>query len=184
MRVITGSARGRRLSAPQGLDVRPTVERVKEGIFSAIQFDIEGRRVLDLFAGSGQMGIEALSRGAASAVFVDHSKQALDCVRSNLQAAALMDHATVISGDYADYLRTTQEQFDLVFLDPPYHQQLIGAAMPLVCRRLSEYGIVVCETAVDESLPDAIEQLICHKRYRYGKVSVCIYRPDKGAGLR
>lgn len=184
MRVITGSARGRKLSAPQGLDVRPTVDRVKEGIFSAIQFDIEGRRVLDLFAGSGQMGIEALSRGAASAVFVDHSKQALDCVKSNLRAVALVDRAKVISGDYADYLRTTQEQFDLVFLDPPYRQQLIEAAMPLVYRRLSEYGIVVCETAADENLPDTFEQLICHKRYRYGKVSVCIYRPDKGAGLR
>ena len=89
MRVITGSARGRKLNAPEGLDVRPTTDKVKDAVFSAIQFDIEGAYVLDLFAGSGQMGIEALSRGAKRAVFVDNSQKALRCVNNNLRSTAL-----------------------------------------------------------------------------------------------
>ena len=97
MRVITGSARGRKLKAPQGMDVRPTTDSVKEAIFNIIQFDVEGRRVLDLFAGTGQMGIEALSRGARECVFVDSSRQSLNIVKENLKLCSLQ--GTVISGD-------------------------------------------------------------------------------------
>ena len=120
MRVITGSARGMALKAPKGMDTRPTMDQVKEGIFSAIQFEVEGRRVLDLFAGSGQMGIEALSRGAKSAVFVDMREDACKVVRENLAKTRLEQNARVVRADYLSYLASARETFDLIFLDPPY----------------------------------------------------------------
>ena len=119
MRVITGTARGRRLKEPQGMDIRPTTDKVKESMFSILQFDIEGRRVLDLFGGTGQLGIEALSRGALEVVFVDKSAAALKLIRENLELCGLSDQARVRNGDSLAYLRSG-EKFDLVFLDPPY----------------------------------------------------------------
>ena len=110
MRVITGIARGRRLTAPEGLDVRPTTDKVKEGIFSAIQFQIEGAYVLDLFAGSGQMGIEALSRGAKRAVFVDNSQRSIRCVNENLRTTKLERQAEVISRDSYDFIKLTRSE--------------------------------------------------------------------------
>lgn len=118
MRVITGTARGRRLKEPQGMDIRPTTDKVKESMFSILQFDIEGRRVLDLFGGTGQLGIEALSRGASEVVFVDKSAAALKLIRENLELCGLSDRARVRNGDSLAYLRSG-EKFDLVFLDPP-----------------------------------------------------------------
>ena len=118
MRVITGSARGRRLKELEGQETRPTTDRVKEGLFSALQFDIEGRRVLDLFAGTGQLGIECLSRGAASAVFVDQRTDAVRLIRENLAVTELSDRARVIAGDAFGVLPGLREKFDLVFLDP------------------------------------------------------------------
>ena len=120
MRVITGTARGRVLRTLEGEDVRPTTDRVKEAVFSIIQFEIEGRRVLDLFAGSGQLGIEALSRGAASATFVDMSKDSLSAVKYNLEHTKLGDNAKVVQTDALSFLKLTKDKFDLVFLDPPY----------------------------------------------------------------
>ena len=118
MRVITGSARGRRLKELEGLETRPTTGKVKEALFSVIQFDIEGRRVLDLFAGTGQLGIEALSRGAECAVFVERRRDALQVIRENLEACGMTDKARVVNGDAMSYLKSG-EKFDLIFLDPP-----------------------------------------------------------------
>ena len=117
MRVITGTARGRVLRTLEGEDVRPTTDRVKEAVFSIIQFEIEGRRVLDLFAGSGQLGIEALSRGAASATFVDMSKDSLSAVKYNLEHTKLGDNAKVVQTDALSFLKLTKDKFDIVFLD-------------------------------------------------------------------
>ena len=120
MRVITGIARGRRLKEPQGLETRPTTDRVKEGIFSSIQFEIEGRRVLDLFGGTGQMGIEALSRGAAHCTFVDLRKEAVGIIRENLKLTGLEGQATVVQRDALAFLTRCREKYDVIFLDPPY----------------------------------------------------------------
>ena len=120
MRVITGTARGKRLKELPGLDTRPTTDRVKEGLFNIIQFDIEGRRVLDLFAGTGQLGIEALSRGAAFCDFVDRNPAAVKIVRENLQATGLADRGTVHNRDFAAFLPGIRRRYDLIFLDPPY----------------------------------------------------------------
>ncbi len=177
MRVITGSARGCRLQTLDGIDVRPTTERVKEAMFSAIQFDIEGRRVLDLFAGSGQLGIEALSRGAESAVFIDNSKKSLDVVKHNLAATKLEDKAKVIGTDYLSYISMTPDRFDIVFMDPPYSTGLLENAMQSVSRVLSEYAIVLCEHPIEQPMPDAIGSFKQHKTYRFGKLAFTIYRP-------
>ena len=125
MRVITGSARGRKLSEPKNYDIRPTTDNVKESIFNIIQFDVEGRRVLDLFAGTGQLGIEALSRGAKSAVFVDKSSEAIALVKQNLKACNL--EANVVREDSLSYLERGGK-FDLIFIDPPYDTELVNEA--------------------------------------------------------
>lgn len=126
MRVITGTARGRVLKELEGLETRPTTGKVKESLFSIIQFDIEGRRVLDLFAGTGQLGIEALSRGAKSAVFVDAREDACKLIRENLKRTRLQEDARVVRSDYLDYLSRCREQYDIIFLDPPYAEVFFG----------------------------------------------------------
>ena len=176
MRVITGSARGMTLKAPEGLSTRPTAEKVKEAVFSALQFEIEGRRVLDLFAGSGQMGIEALSRGAVSAVFVEADKTAARIIKENLQKTRLAPQATVMQTDALAYLRMCGSVFDLAFLDPPYAvgllQKALAAAEPLI----AEGGAVVCEHPATETLPNAVGLLRADRRYQYGKTAVTVFR--------
>lgn len=179
MRIITGIARGKRLVTPDGRDVRPTPERVKEAVFSALQFDIEGRRVLDLFAGSGQLGIEALSRGAQSAVFVDASDISVKAVKSNLASSGLADKATVIRSDFNAFAASSALQFDIAFLDPPYSAGLLVPAIKAVAPLMSNYGIIVCEHPADITLPDEVNGFTVSRTYRYGKVLITAYR--KGA---
>lgn len=181
MRIITGEARGRRLETLAGEDVRPTAERVKEAVFSIIQFDIEGRRFLDLFAGSGQMGIEALSRGATRAFFVDAADASIQIVRKNLQSVGLMDKATVTRSDYASYLARTGEQFDIAFLDPPYHAGILQDALEKTALCMSSYGIILCEHPVERRgeealLPECAGAFYKARVYRYGKTAVSLYR--------
>ena len=181
MRIITGTARGRKLVAPEGRDVRPTPERVKEGIFSALQFDIEGRRVLDLFAGSGQLGLEALSRGAESCTFVDASEASLNLVRKNLENTALSDKAKVVRSDYAAFAAASRDMFDIVFLDPPYSAGLLMPAVKAVLPLMSDYGVIVCEHPPEVKLDEETGGFKIAKAYRYGKVLVTVYR--KGASV-
>lgn len=173
MRVITGTARGRRLAEPANMDIRPTTDQVKEAIFNIIQFDVEGRRVLDLFAGSGQLGIEALSRGAASCVFVDSGREAQKLVRENLKRCGF--EAPVLQCDGVDYLRR-REKFDLIFLDPPYGMGLEGRAIEGIKEFdiLSKGGIIVCETRPDVVLPEVPESYGRTKVYKYGKIKLTV----------
>ena len=120
MRVISGKARGVQLKTPDGMTTRPTADRVKEALFSIIQFDIPTAKVLDLFGGTGQLGIEALSRGAKSAVFVDAGEPACRLIKENLRRTKLEADATVIRSDYLAYLKRCKEKFDIIFLDPPF----------------------------------------------------------------
>lgn len=176
MRVITGSARGRRLKMLEGLDVRPTTDKVKESLFSALQFDIEGRHVLDLFAGSGQLGIEALSRGAGDAVFVDRAKESVAVIRENLRITGLTHHARVIQTDSLSFLRTASQRFDIAFLDPPYGSGLLTQALALLPPVMSEYGLIACEHPAGETLPDAAGPFSQYRCYRSGKIAVTVYR--------
>lgn len=181
MRIITGKARGYRLQTLPGEDTtRPTTERVKESIFSTLQFEIEGRAVLDLFAGSGQMGLEALSRGAASAVFVDSSKDACTVVRDNARGAKLESNARIVNSTAQSFCERCTDRFDVVFLDPPYREGVLPTLLPLVLLRMREGGTAVCETDASTQLPERVDgeeqSLVLEKQRRYGKTQVRIYR--------
>lgn len=178
MRVITGSARGKRLVTPVGRDVRPTPERVKEGLFSALQFDIEGRRVLDLFAGSGQLSMEALSRGAASAVLVDNSAASVKAARSNIEICGFEEKAKIVQLDYAAFCAMCRDTFDIVFLDPPYNEGLLMPAIKAVLPLMSDYGFIVCEHPPEVELEETVGGFAIWRTYRYGKVLVSVYRKE------
>ena len=180
MRVITGLARGRKLGELKGKETRPTTDKVKESIFNIIQFDIEGRRVLDLFAGTGQLGIECLSREAASATFVDARNDAVRLIRENLKSTGLEENATVLTADYASMLASCREKYDLVFLDPPYETKLLERALDLISQFdiLREHGIIVCESAADKTLPELSAPYSKYREYRYGKIKVTVYHRD------
>ena len=179
MRVITGSAKGAKLLTLPGTDiVRPTSEKVKEAIFSSIQFDIEGRKVLDLFAGSGQLGIEALSRGAESAVFVDASPLSLDIVNKNLVTAKLDTRAKVIKGDYSSYLLKCTDVFDLAFLDPPYNAGILIDALEKTAEHISTFGTVFCEHPTGFVMPESVNGLNVNRIYKFGTVTVTSYKRD------
>ena len=176
MRVITGIARGKRLVTPDGSDVRPTSDKVKEALFSVIQFDIEGRRVLDLFAGSGQLGIEALSRGAESCTFVDNSRASINLVKKNLEITGLSDNAKVFQGDFSSFAAMSRDTFDIVFLDPPYAAGLLTDAIKAVLPLMSDYGMIVCEYPPEVAIPEEIGGFSVYRTYRYGKINAAIYR--------
>ena len=187
MRIITGSKRGKKLVTLEGEQVRPTTDRVKESLFNILQFQLEGRKFLDLFAGSGQIGLEALSRGAASCVFVDQdrgavrvfvdsAKESIRVVEKNIQSTGLGDRAKVVGSDFAAYLRGSREMFDIAFLDPPYRTGLLEQALPLVAQRMNPGGVILCEHPKDEALPEAAGAFRLHKTYRYGKIMLTSYR--------
>ena len=180
MRVITGTARGRKLRELPGMETRPTTDKVKESIFNIIQFDIEGRRVLDLFGGTGQLGIEALSRGAAHCTFVDLRREAAAVIRENLQVTRLADQARVVQGDSLSFLASCREKFDLILLDPPYASGLLEKAVKEAAAIdiLTENGIMVCESAVEQVLPELKSPYTRGKDYRYGKIKLTVYRRD------
>lgn len=176
MRVITGSARGKRLVTPEGKDVRPTPDKVKEGLFSALQFDIEGRRILDLFAGSGQLSVEALSRGALSAVLVDASPASIKIARKNIEYCGFEDKAKIIQLDYAAFCAMSRDTFDIAFLDPPYNEGLLMPAVKAVLPLMSDFGLIICEHPSDVVLEETVGGFSIFKTYRYGKVNVTVYR--------
>ena len=175
MRVITGTARGCKLTTPEGMDVRPTGEKVKEGVFSSIQFELEGAHVLDLFAGSGQLGIEALSRGAARAVFVDNSTKSLRCINENLRNTKLTRLADVINRDSYDYIRLTAQTFDIIFLDPPYRYGHIHKLLPLAASKLRDGGSIICEYEKGSEDILAPDGMTLKKIYTYGKINVAVF---------
>lgn len=180
VRVITGSARGRVLKTLEGDDVRPTTDRVKESMFSIIQFEIEGRQVLDLFAGSGQLGIEALSRGAEYVTFTDMSKSSVDVVKSNLISTGLTKNSAVLQTDAMTFLRNNRKKFDIVFMDPPYRKGLLQSALPLVAQSMNDGGVIVCEHPCDEELPNQAGIFAKYRDYKYGKITVTVYRKSEG----
>ena len=177
MRVITGTARGRKLKTPENYDIRPTTDNVKESVFNIIQFDIEGRRVLDLFAGTGQMGIECLSRGAAEAVFVDKSRDAVKIIRDNLKTCRLK--ATGVQDDALSFLRSCGK-FDIIFVDPPYDMPIYEPVLELInlVDILSEGGIIICEARREKQLPEMTAPYFKRKEYNYGRVKICIYSKE------
>lgn len=180
MRVITGKARGVQLKTPEGMLTRPTADRVKEALFSIINFDLPGAAVLDLFGGTGQLGIEALSRGANSAVFVDQREDACKIIRENLRRTKLESQGRVVRSDYLDYLRRSKEKFDIILLDPPYAEVFLENALKCITEIdiLKTDGIIVAERPVEKELPFEFEGFTRSKDYKYGKTLLTIYRKD------
>ena len=175
MRVITGQARGMKLKTLEGEDVRPTTDMVKEAIYSIIQFSVPGANVLDLFAGSGQLGIEALSRGASGCTFIDKNKAAADTVKENLLHCKLNDSARIDNTDSINFLKLTPAKNDLALLDPPYRQGLLDKALPLLGRVMNDGGVVVCEHEKEYAPAEEYGELKLRKRYRYGKIMLSVY---------
>ena len=178
MRVITGKARGIQLKTPDGMLTRPTADRVKEALFSIINFDVPGSKVLDLFGGTGQLGIEALSRGAASAVFVDAREDSCRLIRENLKRTRLESSAKVIRSDYLDYLNRCREQYNIIFLDPPYAEVFLENAIKRITEIdiLQSDGIIVAERPLGKELPWEFDGYTRSRDYKYGKVLLTIYR--------
>ncbi len=181
MRVITGKARGVVLKTPEGMATRPTTDRVKEALFSVIQFDIPGARILDLFAGTGQLGIEALSRGAKEAVFVDAGEPAVKLVKENLRRTKLENQARVVKGDYLSFLKTCRDSFDIIFLDPPYAEVFLENALKSISEIdiLHSGGIIVTERPLGKDLETHIPGFVRSRDYKYGKTVITLYRKEE-----
>ena len=180
MRVISGKARGVNLKTPNGMATRPTADRVKEAIFSIIQFDLPGTSVLDLFGGTGQLGIEALSRGAKKAVFVDELDDACKLIRQNLKITKLESQGHVIRSDYSAFLKTTSQKFDIILLDPPYAEVFLENSLNLITQIdiLQSGGIIVTERPVEKALLCDFPGYSRSKDYKYGKTLITLFRKD------
>ena len=180
MRVISGKARGVILKTPDGMQTRPTADRVKEALFSILQFDLPGKRILDLFGGTGQLGIEAISRGAKSAVFVDAGDAPCKLIKENLRRAKMEGEGKVVRADYLTYLSGCCEKFDIVFLDPPYAEVFLENAIKKISEIdiLESGGIIVAEHPVEKPLLLEIEGFSRSKDYKYGKVVLTLFRKD------
>ncbi len=182
MRIITGSARGTKLLTLEGLNTRPTAERTKEAVFSKLQFDLEGREILDLFSGSGQMGLEALSRGAAYAVLCDRSREAIGIITKNAEKTGLKDRCLILGLDYEECLRRMSllnKKFDIVFLDPPYASDCLPLALKLLCKMslLKPTSILVCESGkADIEIPKGLTGL---KQNKFGVPYVTLIPPKQ-----
>ena len=179
MRVITGSARGRNLiTLPGEAITRPTTQSTKEALFSSIQFELEGKQVLDLFAGSGQLGIEALSRGARFCTFVENNRQAYKVIEQNIRHCKLEDVSSLVFSDAVSFL-ARRDTFDIAFLDPPYHQGLIQDCLDKLALKMNDDGVMICETAKTETLPESVNGWSISREKNYGKTKLTYYRKDK-----
>ncbi len=185
LRIITGVAKGKKLESLPGEATRPTSERIKEAVFSSIQFDMENRRVLDLFAGTGQLGLEALSRGAASAFFVDSEREAIEIVKKNAKITGLFDKCKYLVSDWRNYIRKAsgREKFDLVFVDPPYSMECCTDALTrLVDAELLAGGaIIVLESGTEEVNANIYQNFELLKSTHYGKktfVNILLYKEE------
>ena len=179
MRVITGSARGRNLATLEGEEItRPTSQSTKEALFSSIQFELEGKRVLDLFAGCGQLGIEALSRGAVFCTFVENNRQAYKIVEQNIKTCNMQEMSSLVFSDAVSFLNR-KGTFDIAFLDPPYNRGLIDECLNLLSGHMSDEGVIICETARDESLPEKAGDFSISRQKNYGKSKLTYYRKER-----
>lgn len=180
MRIIAGKANRRKLETLPGEDItRPTAERVKEGLFSAIQFELANKRILDLFAGTGQLALEALSRGSQSAVLIDENAQAIEIIKLNAKNTGLIKQCRIACMDYSSYLKsasTKNEKFDILFLDPPYSKDMKGEILKKVSRAgiLNNGALIICETDKDVIDQDGAYDFTFRKKYKYGKVIITL----------
>lgn len=180
MRVISGKARGLKLNTPKNEDVRPTTDRVKESLFNIINGYIIDGEILDLFAGTGSLGIECLSRGANKCVFVDVSKTSIDIVKSNIKKARVEDNAEILNIDYKsaiDKVKNKTYKFDIIFMDPPYYENMFIDALKKIDGSdiLKDDGIIVVEHDTKQEFPESIGNLIKDRSKKYGNTTLTFY---------
>jgi 16S rRNA (guanine(966)-N(2))-methyltransferase RsmD len=175
VRIIAGERRGARLKTLDGEDTRPTMERVKEAIFSSIQFLLPGAAALDLFAGSGQLGLEALSRGAARCTFVDQSWAAAAVIKQNCRETGLFEQSKVLTMDTAAFLLQSREKYDVILADPPYRQGKWPQLLERLAAVAAPGAMVLCETEAGAKMPQQAAQLELKKQYKYGTVMISRY---------
>ena len=180
MRVVAGRAKGVALKTPDGMLTRPTSDRVKEAMFSIIQFDLPGAVVLDLFGGTGQLGIEAISRGAKSATFVDSREEACRLIRENLKRAGMEKEARVVRMDYMDFLKRNKESYDVILLDPPYAEEYLENSLKMITEIdiLQSGGIIIAERPLGKELSWDFEGFTRSKDYKYGNTLVTVFRKE------
>lgn len=180
LRVISGKAKGRKLKVPAGWNIRPTPDRVKESLFNILMGIIEGARFLDLFAGTGNVGIEALSRGAAGAVFVENNSRHVKVIEENLAITGLGERARVIKSGVEPALKKLAAEnlkFDIVFMDPPYHTDLAEKALLLLAESdlVGENGLVIVESSSLKDMPERVGDLFISRREKYGDTVLTFY---------
>ena len=184
MRIITGKAKGIRLKTLEGDATRPTSERVKEAIFSMLQGDMEGREMLDLFSGSGQMGLEAISRGAAHATLIDKSPLAIKIITENAEKTKLISHCTILKEEYLNFLRFSKDRkYDIVFLDPPYASGFYHPTLKALIENnmLKASSLIICESDTPDIFEDDDTLALAYKilkQSRYGKTVITILSPE------
>lgn len=176
MRIISGSRRGHRLLEFDGMNVRPTTDRVKESIFNLIQGYVTGSVCLDMFAGSGALSFEAVSRGAERAVLLDRDKRSIDIIRKNAKSLEFEDKCEIRNEDCFDYAVKTKEKFDIIFLDPPYNKGLIEPVLGAIVENnlLTDEGIVVLESD-DNDFSAEFDGLKALKQRKYGRTYITVY---------
>lgn len=177
MRIITGEYKGRRLEMPRDYNIRPTTEKVKEAIFSMLMQDIPDAVCADLFAGTGNLGLEALSRGAKKCYFGDKSRESIALVKRNIDMCRANDKSVVIPGEYQKVLQRIGEKVDVFFLDPPYKDGLMEDCISMIYELdlLAEDGIIMAEHGKEEELPDVIAGFEKIKERKYGAIVITIY---------
>ena len=180
MRVVAGRAKGVALKTPDGMLTRPTSDRVKEAMFSIIQFDIPGSAVLDLFGGTGQLGIEAISRGAKCATFVDCREDACRLIRENLKRAGMEREGKIVRMDYMDFFKKNKETFDIVLLDPPYAEEYLENSLKMITEIdiLQSGGIIIAERPLGKDLLQNLEGFTRSRDYKYGNTLLTVYRKN------
>ena len=178
MRIIAGTARSLPLKTIEGLETRPTTDKIKETLFNMLQNDVPGCYFLDLFAGSGQLGIEALSRGAEHCTFIDQDKGAIAIITANCRAAGVLSQARILQRESAAFAAANKGSYHVVLLDPPYRQGTLAKVLPDVARLTAPGGAVICESELEADLPDECGGLQKIKQHRYGTVLVTRYQKD------
>ncbi len=183
MRVITGKARGAKLNTLEGIQTRPTAEKVKEAVFSSLFDKVNCDNVLDVFAGSGQMGIEALSRGAKFAVFVEQDRKAVAIVKGNIKTAKLEGQSAVFPTDAFSFFKSNRTKFDLVFLDPPYNKGLVVSALKAMSEAgtVADGGTVVCESDKIDEIPETVGAFKMYKQAFYGRTVISYFVMEEEA---
>lgn len=176
MRIISGNFKGRKLKTLEGMNTRPTADRIKESLFNILGSKVYDSKVLDLFAGSGALGLEALSRGACFCVFIDSSKDAISIVKDNINLCKQENNSKIINKDYLVALKSLEDKFDIIFVDPPYSKGIEISVLENINTMLSEDGIIIIETDKADIPPDNINGLIKYDARKYGRTLISFYK--------